>query len=212
MRLEGGTVVNYFLILGISESAGETEVKDAVASLSESLRPDRFTGNVKAQAEQSIRKITEAGTVLSTPDGRAKHAEDVRVAGDSVKPEQLKCLIGHLCVAAGIISYKDLLDAISKQTDIDLPLGQILQERRLLSQTELEGMLMGQKLYGIPNRPLDYNTKRLMELGLVSLDMVKIAVIDQQTSMDSIDQLLLKRGFVDPFLIAALTSGSSARN
>lgn len=71
---------------------------------------------------------------------------------------------------------------------------------------------MGQKLYGIPNRPLDYNTKRLMELGLVSLDMVKIAVIDQQTSMDSIDQLLLKRGFVDPFLIAALTSGSSARN
>lgn len=205
-------MVNHFLVLGIPDHAGEVEVQEAVGGLNESLRVERFAGNTKVQAEQCLRKVAEAQLALSTAEGRASHREFVRDAGDTVTPEHLKCFIGHLCVAAGIISYQDLLDAISKQTDIDLPLGQILQERRLLSQTELEGMLMGQKLYGVPHRPLDYNTKRFLELGLVSLDMVKIAVIDQRTSMSSIDELLLKRGFLDPAMIAALNTASSGRN
>lgn len=205
-------MVNHFLVLGIRENASEAEVDDAYFNLMESLRADRFTGRARNQAEQCTKMITAAKEALSTPESRDAHAAQVLAEGESVKPEHLKCFIGHLCVAAGIISYQDLLDAISKQTDIDLPLGQILQERRLLSQTELEGMLMGQKLYGLPNRPLDYNSRRLLELGVVSLDMVKIAVIDQRTSMESIDQLLIKRGFVDPLIFAALNSGASSRN
>ncbi|MBX9686504.1 MAG: hypothetical protein K2X27_07365, partial [Candidatus Obscuribacterales bacterium] len=102
------------------------------------------------------------------------------------------------------ISYQDLLDAIKDQTDIDLPLGQILQEKCLITQTELEGMLMGQKLYGAPMRPLEPMTKRLLALELINLDMVKIALIDQRTSMDSLDALICKRGWLELSVLAAL--------
>jgi hypothetical protein len=79
-----------------------------------------------------------------------------------------------------------------------------LQDRGLLSETELEGMLMGQKLYGAPNRPLDSMVKRLLWLGLISVDMIKIALIDQRTSIDSLDELMSKRGWIDKGVLAAL--------
>lgn len=96
------------------------------------------------------------------------------------------------------------MEAIDKQTDIDLPLGQILQEKQLISQTELEGMLMGQKLYGAPNRPLSPKVKRLLALDLVSMDMVKIALIDQRSSMAELEELLCKRGWVEPAIVALI--------
>lgn len=206
MKSKGGIVVNNFLILGLPETATEADIKAACTRLTEKLEPAKFSEPAaKRQAEQCLAKIGVAAELLKTGPAVSAHAKEVVAQGDQHKPEQLKPFIGHLCVAASIITYNELMEAITKQTDIDLPLGQILQERRLLSQTELEGMLMGQKLYGAPNKPLDQKSRQLLELGLVTLDMVKIAMVDQRTSELSIDQLIVKRGWVDQAVVDALS-------
>lgn len=199
-------ISNYFLILGIPETADEKAVDAAFEHLSNSLKASNFTDSQKTvdQATRCMALVREAHTVLRDENFRKKHSDEVKAAGETYSPDQLKPFLGHVCVAAGIISYQELMDAVSKQTDIDLPLGQILQERRLITQTELEGMLMGQKLYGAPMRPLENMTKRLLALEVITLDMVKIAVIDQRTSMASLDELMTKRGWVSPALLDAL--------
>lgn len=197
---------NYFLILGIPETADESSVDNAFERLSNTLKASNFSDNQKTvdQATKCMALVREAHTALKNESFRNSHAEQVKAAGEAYTPDQLKPFLGHVCVAAGIISYQELMDAVSKQTDIDLPLGQILQERRLITQTELEGMLMGQKLYGAPMRPLESMIKRLLALEVITLDMVKIAVIDQRTQMASLDELMAKRGWVSQSLLDAL--------
>lgn len=198
-------MVNNFLILGLPDTASEADVTAACTALTAKLAPTKFAEPAaKRQAEQSLAKIKSAQEALKSSTAVSEHSKEVTAQADQYSPDKLKPFIGHLCVAASIITYEELMEAITKQTDIDLPLGQILQERRLLSQTELEGMLMGQKLYGAPNTLLDRKSRRLLELGLVTLDMLKIAMIDQRTSELSIDKLIVKRGWVDQAVVDAL--------
>ncbi len=197
---------NYFLLLGLPTTATPAEVDQAFERLSESLKPSNFMGNQKAleQASSILARVREAHTALKDDTFRAGHSIEFKDAAEPYSPDQLKPFLGHVCVAAGIISYQDLMDAVSKQIDVDLPLGQILQDRRLISQTELEGMLMGQKLYGAPMRPLEPIVKRLLALQTINLDMVKIALIDQRTSMAPLDELLCKRGWIEKVVLDAL--------
>lgn len=197
---------DYFLILGLDAGADTNAINAAYEKIAAKLNPKNFTDNPNALefASTILAKAREAQLALVDEKFREKHAAEQAAIPEPFQPDQLKPFLGHVCVAAGIISYPDLMDAISKQTDIDLPLGQILQERRLLSQTELEGMLMGLKLYGAPNRPLDPIVKRLLAMGVVTLDMVKIGLIDQRTSMAGLDEIFCKRGWLDPSVLQAL--------
>lgn len=192
--------VNPFLALGIDENSSEAAVEEAFRYLSKNLNPTNFQRGslAESQAQSCVSRIVSAYQSLRDAESREKVRRDIlegRIKG--VAPEDLKPFIGHLCVAAGIITIDDLNEAISKQSDIDLPLGQILQERALLSQTELEGLLMGQRLYGAPTKPLDTLTQRLIALSAVSKDMVKIVLIDQRTNFfSSLPDLLIKRGWL----------------
>ncbi len=199
---------NYFLVLGTSIDADESVIDSAFLRLSEALKPSNFMENFKAleQASKITAKAREAHTALKDKVFREKLSSELKGAAEPYSPDQLKPFLGHVCVAAGIISYEELMEAVRKQTDIDLPLGQILQDKRLISQTELEGMLMGQKLYGAPMRPLESNAKRLLLLELVTLDMVKIALIDQRTSQSQLDELLCRRGWVESAILRSLAA------
>lgn len=198
---------NYFLILGLPPDADAKAVDAAFELLSQKLKPSNFMNNPASiqLVSNIVAKLREAHTALMDDKFRESHAQVCKNTGEPFTPDQLKPFLGHVCVAAGIISYEELMEAVQKQTDIDLPLGQILQDRRLISQTELEGMLMGQKLYGAPMRPLEPMVKRLLELEIVTLDMVKIALIDQRTSMESLDKLICKRGWIDSCIVEALS-------
>jgi len=198
--------INYFLILGLQPGATESEIDAAFEAIAGKLKPSNFSYSINAseQAAAALAKVRAAHTALKDARFREQHAEALKDIGEPFTPDQLKPLLGHVCVAAGIITYQDLMDSIHQQADIDLPLGQILQGRGLLSDTELQGMLMGKKLYGAPSRPLDSMVKRLLWLGLITVDMIKIALIDQRTSMDSLDELMSKRGWIDKGVLAAL--------
>lgn len=203
---------NYFLILGLSNQASDLAIAEAHRQLQTILQPANFAASEQAQ-EQAINcleKVEAAYGFLKDQQRRQEHSQAMADYFDKIKPEDYKPFLGHLCVAAKIITINDLLDAIGKQTDIDLPLGQILQERSLLSQTELDGMLMGQRLYGSPNRRPDDFSLRLLELGLVSKDMIKVAFIDQRTQWLELPELLVKRGWVTKEIVDVLQKQSAA--
>jgi hypothetical protein len=214
-------VIDHFCVLGLEEDASPEEVEEAFAYLSRMLNPQVFRpGSAAAgQAENCLTQITASYQVLRDPVRRLSHREEVLAARRNESAEEFRPFLGHICVAAGIITLDDLNDAISKQTDIDLPLGQILQERQLLSQVELDGLLMGQRLYGGQSAVLDAVTRRLLVLGLITKDMVKIALIDQRASMNMVPDLLAKRGWVEPGILRILqaqyaqpAAGSSSGN
>ena len=189
-----------FLILGLDENASTAQIDEAFKYLSKNLNPTMFPSGspAESQAQIGLSRIVPAYQTLREPASLQRAKE--QVAADRAKgynPDEFKPFLGHICVAAGIITLDDLNEAIDKQADIDLPLGQILQEKQLLSQTELDGLLMGQRLFGAPNRPPDLLTLRLVALGLLSKDMVKIVFIDQRTAYGStLPELVMKRGWI----------------
>ncbi|MBX9686501.1 MAG: hypothetical protein K2X27_07350, partial [Candidatus Obscuribacterales bacterium] len=115
-------------LLGLAPTADLPAINAAFERLSNSFSPARFE-NARAteQAANAFVHIRQAHTVLQDDSFRAQHSVDCNEHPEPYSPGQLKPFLGHVCVAAGIISYQDLLDAIKDQTDIDLPLGQILQ-------------------------------------------------------------------------------------
>jgi hypothetical protein len=191
-------LANPFLVLGLDDKASEVHVEEAFRYLSKNLNPTNFSAGSYAehQAQLCMSQIVPAYQALRDPASRERCRQEAQ-SEKPVDPAEMKPFLGHICVAAGIITLDDLNEAVAKQGDIDLPLGQILQEKALLSQTELEGLLMGQRLFGAPNRPLDPITTRLIALSAVSKDMVKIVLIDQRTAfMSSVPELLIKRGWL----------------
>ncbi len=202
-------MTDYFLILGIEPSASDLVIDDAFRYLSKNLNPTNFSvgSDAETQAQQCISRIMPAYKLLRDPATREQaRQEAIEECSKPYNPEDFKPFLGHICVAAGIITITDLTDAVCQQADIDLPLGQILQEKQLLSQTELDGLLMGQRLFGAPGRPVDAITKRLLALTAVSKDMVKIVMIDQRTNfMSSIPELLLKRGWLSDKILQVIT-------
>ena len=199
---------NPFLVLGVDESAMQLEIDDAFRYLSKNLNPTNFSSGSDAelQAQKCMSRIVPAYQVLREPASREKaRTEALAEKAKPFNPDDFKPFLGHICVAAGIITLDDLNEAISRQADIDLPLGQILQERALLSQTELEGLLMGQRLFGAPSRPLDPLTARLLELTIITRDMVKIVLIDQRTNfVSSVPDLLIKRHWLSEKIVQVL--------
>ncbi|HEY9789453.1 MAG TPA: hypothetical protein V6D22_03575 [Candidatus Obscuribacterales bacterium] len=205
-----------FLVLGIGESASEVQIDEAFRYLSKNLNPANFEAESACakQATACMSRIVPSYQALRDPNQRdLARAESIAENSKMFNAEDFKPFLGHICVAAGIITIDDLNEAVAKQADIDLPLGQILQERRLLSQTELEGLLMGQRLYGAPARPLDQLSQRLISLNAVSRDMIKIAMIDQRTNfMSTIPDLLVKRGWLSEEILRVLVEQSGANS
>jgi hypothetical protein len=207
-------LANLFLILGLDESASTEHIDEAFKYLNSKLHPTLFPSGSPAEKQAVLcwQRIVPSYQALKDPTKRER-AREIALAerAKPFDPNDFKPFLGHICVAAGIITLDDLREAIEKQSDIDLPLGQILQEKQLLSQTELDGLLMGQRLFGAPNRPLDHVTQRLLELGVITKDMVKIVLIDQRTAYGTtLPQLLVKRSWVDERILKVILEQPAA--
>jgi hypothetical protein len=199
-------LLNHFVVLGIPETASDLAVEEAYRYLQKAFAPENFPeGSPSAwQAAKARDKIKQSYEALNHPEKRDKHLQEVENERGA-KEESFNPKLGHICVAAGIITLDELEEAIVKQQDIDLPLGQILQEKRLLSQSELDGLLMGQQIFvaGEP-RPVDYPTRRAMAMEVVTNDMIKIVLFDQRTSMSTLGELLIRRGWLEPAILDIL--------
>lgn len=73
--------MNYYDILGISNTATNSEIKKAYKTLVKKYHPDVFEGD-KSVADSKIKQLNEAYEVLSNVDERAKYDESLLAVSD----------------------------------------------------------------------------------------------------------------------------------
>lgn len=106
--------MTHYETLGIESLANETEIRAAFRKLATQNHPDRFEGELRAQAEIRFQSITEAFNILSRPGNREKYDQEIAQGPRSVGGRDPK-EIARLLAAKGAQAYKDgkATDAIS---------------------------------------------------------------------------------------------------
>lgn len=195
-----------YTILGIEEGASEESVRSAYDELRQRLKPATHTDGATAslQAQQCLRAIEEAFETLTDPARRAAYETDWKQFLKVDAQGEIQPKLGQLCVAAGMISLDELEEAVESQTSLNLPLGQVLQEHKLISQAELDGLLIGQQLIRVPADSPHSVGQRMIALGLVTEDMVRIALIEERTFGKGIEDILIGHGWLEKDVVAAL--------
>jgi len=202
----GGGLYSLYTILGLEDNAPETAVEEAYRSLRQRLDSRKFEQGSLAdrQARQCLLSIENAFRTLTNQTARAKYLEEWQRSREQEFSGELQPKLGQLCVAAGMITLEDLEQAIETQAKLDLPIGQILQEQQLITQAELDGLLLGQQLISLPGDLPHKTGQRLIALGLVTEDMVRIALIEQRTFNRKLEDLLTAHGWLDPAILKIL--------
>ena len=119
-------------------------------------------------------------------------------APDEVLAEDLPPKLGQLLVASGKISLYQLEMALAKQADANLPLGEILRREYLITEMELDSFLLNQRLIKLPCDCPHLIRQRLIGLGLVTEDMVRIALVQQRSTGKSVGAILVERYLAPP--------------
>jgi hypothetical protein len=193
-----------YLLLGLTPAAGQDEVAQAFESLKSSLDEDDCSATPQSwvQARQAFLSIEDAYKRIlagDEPDDAPKKAsEDL----ESLLPPKL----GQLLVASGKISLEQLQDALKQQEVLQIPLGEILKSESLVTQMELDSFLLSQRLITLPPDAPHQIGQRLIGLGLVTEDMVRIALVEQRTSEKPLGQILVERGWLADEIMDALAA------
>lgn len=206
------SLYSLYTVLGLEDGAADAIVEAVYRNLRQKLNPDNFpSGSLgRLQSEQCSLSIENAYRTLSNPIARQNYEKEWKHALKSAATGEIHPRLGQLCVAAGIISLEELEKAVESQVSLDLPLGQVLQERQLISQAELDGLLLGQQLISLPADLPHKIGQRLMALGLVTEDMIRIALIEQRTFNRNLEDLLVAHGWLDSEVMKVLSEHSES--
>lgn len=201
-------MISLYAVLGLEEGAPESELKTAFDALKSRLSIDHFPeGSIaRSQAEKGLKAIENAFHTLTKPELRSLYEEQRKEYVKGEKQGESRPRLGQLCVASGMITMEQLKEAVDMQHKMDLPLGEVLQAKQFISQAELDGLLLGQEMIDVPSAVTDPLGLRLVSLGLVSEDMVLIAQMEKRTQGRTMDDLLVRHGWVDPDVMSALLS------
>ncbi|HEY9870271.1 MAG TPA: hypothetical protein V6D08_13980 [Candidatus Obscuribacterales bacterium] len=199
-----------YCVLGLKAGAPPAEVEAAYKRLTEALAEDNFmdTPQEWVQAQQAYMAIENAYKRILEGDEDEPHPECRESEEDEVSiPPKL----GQLLVAAGVITMEQLEDAIAQQATVDLPLGEILKRSNLVTQMELDAFLLNQRQIKLPPDSPYLIGQRLIGLGLVTEDMVRIALVEQRTTNKPLGRILVERGWLAGDILKVLTYGEEAQ-
>jgi len=188
-----------YAILGIEHGASQSDVDAAYQRLINMFDEENFMARPQSwvQAQQVSLSVENAYQRICSDS--ALLSKECADAGEEVPPK-----LGQLLVAAGIITLEQLEETIAQQATLNLPLGEILKGSSLITQTELDSFLLNQRLIKLPpDSPYEIG-QRLMGLGLITEDMLRIALIEERTSGRILTQVLLDRHWLDDEILDAL--------
>lgn len=77
---------DYYGALGVPQTATEEEIRRRFRQLAVEKHPDRFRGEEKRRAEREFQDLTEAFNVLTDPERRRVHDQDLRQGGSAARP------------------------------------------------------------------------------------------------------------------------------
>lgn len=196
LRGEHRMVGNLVLLLGLTEEASDSEVKKSYARML--YRLEDPVSEPLSDVSDRLRRVRER---LSESYEHWKSTEMDRVRDLLEKcPNGTSAKLGQILVASGVISLECLEETIEEQRnlpDVATPLGDLLLRKGLITCAELDYYIQLQTLIALPPEHPSRWGRRLVALGLVTEDQLRIALIEQQQNGCSVRQALVRRGWLD---------------
>ena len=191
-------MTNHFHALRLDTTADTASIDAAALRLSERLSQPFQTAQATEQARLALKAIRTAHEELTSDKAFDQHSID----GSNKFNSRLR--LGQLCLASGMITIEQLKEAVQEQQNSDRQLGEILQDKQFISQEELDGLLIGQQLIAPDEEVTDALALQLMALELVAEDLMIIALLEQRFFTGSIGDTLVRRGWIEKDILAAL--------
>lgn len=102
---------SYYDALGVAQSATEEEIRRRFRQLAVAKHPDRFRDGEKRRAEREFQDITEAFNVLTDPDRRRRHDQELRRGGGGARTGSAEAAdrseTSRAYLARGVQAYKE---------------------------------------------------------------------------------------------------------
>ncbi len=201
-------MINPYLLLGIPEGLSQEQIGRVYNSLKDNLKDENFTSSLgKIQANRCFTLIDVAYQILANPD--LKNQYHNQKASNNSDNKDIHPRLGQLCVVSSMISLDQLKQAVDVQIKTKKPIGEVLVDMQFISQGQLEGLLMGQDLIDVPASNPSPLAQRLLQLGLVSEDMILIASVKQKSQNVDIGEVLVEEGWLDGKLLHVLKNASN---
>ena len=191
-------MTNYFHALRLDPNVDSSTIDQTTLRLTERL--SQAFKSTKA-AEQAL--IALKGVRTAHEEITAAKNNNQQLQGGS-KQFNSKLRLGQLCLASGMITLEQLKEAVQEQQKGDRQLGEILLDKQFISHEELDGLLIGQELIAPDEEVTDDLALQLMALGLVSEDLMIIALLEQRFATGGIGDALVRRGWIELDVLTAL--------
>jgi hypothetical protein len=197
-------------VLGLPTGASEAQVKSTYKRLIANLSSEHFIDNARASEQAEIAKaiIEETYQEFFATGSRILMEDKLNSIG-TVQSHH-KPRLGQLCVASGMISIDQLKEAVEAQVTNKIPLGEILQSKKFISQGELDALLLGQQMIDVPDVENEPSDHRLVLLGIANEDMILVLQMEQKTLGLSMRELLTRHRWVEPAVLDALEYNDQA--
>ncbi len=189
---------NHLSALALPTSASAAEVDATALRLIAKLSQEFKSTRANQQAAIAATAIRRAYEEYS-------HFADKTLSSEKTSFHS-RLRLGQFCLAAGMITLEQLEEAVKEQLRSDRQLGEIFLDKQFISQEELDGLLIGQDLIAPEEEVSDLLALQLMAIGLVSEDLMMIALLEQRFAFSSVGDVLIRRGWIEPEIIQALTA------
>jgi hypothetical protein len=186
-----------YLVLGLEKGTSALDVESTYWRLVDALEESRFLHSPQGwvQAGTGLMEVENAYERITSGD-----MEEIDIEIEPFWPK-----LGQILIAAGKINLKQLHEAIADQEKEHRPLGQILIEKKLLTNEELHAFLSSQNAIKLPNDSPYLLGLRLIGLRIVPEDMVGIALIEHCSDHQPIGEKLISRGWLNADVLKAIS-------
>lgn len=187
-------VKHLLLLLGIAEGAKVSEIKKHYARLLDRLnKRDSTLSNscddlhVDLQpARQRLSESFEHWKRLGSLDGDAVYE------ALNTTPK-----LGQILVASDCLSLGELIAVLKLQNEApDQRFGELLVSEGYITVEELDYFLQMQRIIELPPDHPERWGQRLVELGLISQDQLKVALIEQRRNGSTLRTAIINRGWL----------------
>lgn len=189
--------VSPWLVLGLGPNLRD-KLDVAYRRLTSTFNQEKFmlTPQAWVQAQQVLIAIEDAYKRIMTGE---KYTEPTLRAPEGLSPK-----LGQLFVLANLLKIGQLEEALQVQTKEHTHIGQVLKRDFHVTERQLNRYLLIQRQMQLPPDSPYLFGQRLLGLGLVTEDMVRVALIEQRRTRMPIGEILVNRRWLSREVLEAL--------
>jgi len=198
--------ISPYTILGVKEGSSQHTVTQACQHLLRRFKQESLMNHPQSwvQTQLALMAIEDAYKRIVEGDPELSSEEAEQYLCEALHPK-----LGQLLVNSGVITFEQLEEAVTQQKTLDLSLGEILKNSSLITQMELDTFLLNQCLINLPPDSPYALGQRLLGLGLITDDMLCIALLEQRTNNKLLGEVLVDRGWLSQEILDVLIEDQS---